>query len=247
MKRSNPLYIFCLCTSLFSCASPSTSAKQVSISDTPYTYITPTRDGIGKVYMGREIAHVMGATGAAWLERQEREREEGTKKAIARLPVGSTSVVADIGAGTGYYTFRIATSLPLGKVYAVELQNELIEYLQQEIGKRKSNNVAVVKGSEFSPNLPDTSIDIALMVDVYHELAYPNEMLQAIYNALKSDGKLVLLEYKGEDLSIPIKTLHKMTVAQVDKEMNANNFKRTYKGDFLPIQHFLIYEKATKL
>jgi len=212
--------------------------------DTTYTYITPTRDGIGKVYMGREIAQVMGAAGAAWLERQERDKEEGTTKALARLPLNSNSSVADIGAGTGYYTFRIARKVPDGKVYAVDVQDELVEYLHEEVKKQHAGNVVVVKGKEDSPNLPDTSVDMALMVDVYHELAYPSEMLQAIHAALKPGGKLVLLEYRGEDLSIPIKALHKMTVAQTDKELQANGYRRTYKGDFLPIQHFLVYEKV---
>ena len=217
--------------------------KPATSVDTVYTYGKASVDGTGKFYLGREISHVMGAGGASWLERAEREKEEGTALVLKKLPITSTSVVADIGAGTGYYSFRIAKLVPQGKVYAVELQDELIGYLNREALTKSTKNVSVVKGSGQSPNLPDTSIDLAIMVDVYHELAYPHEMMQNIFKALKPGGKLLLLEYKLEDTSIPIKELHKMSVKQVDKEMKMNGFKKSsYNGD-LPIQHYLLYQK----
>ena len=208
-----------------------------------YTSATASADGTGKFYMGREIAIVMGAAGSEWLERDTRNTEENTSLAIANLPLQTNSVVADIGAGTGYYSFRIAKRIPEGKLYAIDIQDEMINQLQQKKKLLGDSVVTIIKGSEQSPNLPDNSTDLALMVDVYHELAYPKEMLGALYKALKPDGKIVLLEYRGEDPSIPIKPLHKTTIAQLNKEMEANGFKLSYKGEFLPIQHFLIYKK----
>jgi ubiquinone/menaquinone biosynthesis C-methylase UbiE len=151
--------------------------------------------------------------------------------------------VADIGAGTGYYSFRLAAKVPKGKVYAVEVQDEMIGYLKNKKKALKDSIVEIVKSSSLSPNLPDNSIDLAIMVDVYHELEFPKEMLQAIKMALRPGGKILLLEYRGEDPSVPIKALHKTTVAQLNRELMANGFQLNYKGDFLPIQHFLLYEK----
>lgn len=193
--------------------------------------------------MGREIAKVMDASGYAWLERNSRPQEENTNLAISKLPVTSSGIAADIGAGTGYYTFRIASKVSKGKVYAVEIQDEYITFLNNKKTELGINNVEVIKGDSISPNLPDNSIDMAIMVDVYHELLHPVQMLQNIRRALKPKGKIVLLEYKAEDPAVAIKRLHKMSVAQVTREMAANGFFLSYKGDFLPIQHFLVYEK----
>ncbi len=208
-----------------------------------YSYAPPSADGIGKFYMGREISFVMGAAGSEWLERDTRNEEENAGLAVLRLPLQSNSVVADVGAGTGYYSFRIAKRIPIGKLYAVEIQDEMISQLLQKKKQLGDTIVTIVKGGEQAPNLPANSLDLALMVDVYHELAYPEEMLQALHKALKPSGKIVLLEYRGEDPSIPIKPLHKTTVAQLNRELGANGFTLTSKGDFLPIQHFLVYEK----
>ena len=221
-------------------ATPTLTIPQDSI----YTYKTPHPDGTGKVYMGREIAHVMSAAGADWLERSTRQQEEDADAAIAALPLSTNSVVADIGAGTGYYTFRIARRVPQGKVYAVEVQDEFVAALKNKAKSDDLSNVTVVKGDEKSPALPDASVDLAIMVDVYHELSYPHEMLQALHNALKPDGKLLLLEYRAEDASIPIKELHKLSVAQATKELSANGFALAEKKDFLPIQHYLLFRKA---
>ncbi|CAN5747099.1 class I SAM-dependent methyltransferase [soil metagenome] len=211
--------------------------------NTNYTYKKGSPDGIGKWYMGREIAHVMGAAGASWLERDERQQEENTALAIKNMKLTPNAVVADIGAGSGYYTFKIAPLVPQGKVYAVDIQDEMLQLLGNKKKQLNAENVTLVKSTDSTLNLPDNSIDLAIMVDVYHELEYPTEILQAVYKALKKDGKLLLIEYRGEDASVPIKPLHKTTIAQMNKEMEANNFKLFYDGEFLPIQHFLEYVK----
>ncbi|RYE17980.1 MAG: class I SAM-dependent methyltransferase [Sphingobacteriaceae bacterium] len=208
-----------------------------------YTQKTADADGTGKVYFGREIATVMGAAGADWLERNDRNQEENTELAISKIPISKDAVVADIGAGTGYYTFRIAKKVPQGKVFAVDVQNEFITYLSQKKKQLQQQNVQVVKGTETSPDLPENTVDLAFMVDVYHELLYPHEVLQSLRKALKPGGKLLLLEYRAEDPAIAIKELHKMSVAQVNKEMAANGFKLVDRKEFLPIQHFLLYQK----
>lgn len=233
------LLIPVILTFIFSCQAQTSSKTENST----YTYITPTRDGTGKVYLGREISQVMGFQGKDWLERASREREEGISIALKNLPITSESIVADIGAGSGYYTFRIAPKVPEGKVYAVEIQQEAVNYLDAKSKELGLSNVSTVKGSELNPNLQKNSIDLVIMVDVYHELAYPKEMLASIRESLKADGKILLLEYRGEDPSIPIKPLHKMTVNQVEKELNANGFKLIQNGKFLKIQHFLVFGK----
>ena len=193
--------------------------------------------------MGREIAYVMGASGAAWLERDERQKEENNELAIKNMKLKPDEVVADIGAGSGYYTFRMAKLVPDGKVYAVDIQDEMLTILNNKKKQLNTKNVEVVKSSDSSCNLPYNSIDLAIMVDVYHELSYPHEMLQSLRKALKKDGKILLIEYRGEDASVPIKPLHKTTIFQDNKEMAANGFALVYDGEFLPIQHFLEYGK----
>ena len=211
--------------------------------DSVYKYKAASGDGIGKVYQGREISFVMDAAGADWLERNNRNEEENTNLAINKLPITSKSIVADIGAGSGYYTFRIAQKLTGGKVYAVEIQDKFIDLLKKNQLQKGIKNVEIVKGNEQNPNLKANLIDLAIMVDVYHELAYPQEMLSALMTALKHDGKILLLEYRAEDPGVAIKELHKMSVKQVDREMEANGFKLYKREDFLPMQHFLVYEK----
>lgn len=212
--------------------------------DSPYTYKTPDRDGTGKVYLGREISHIMGFHGKDWLERETREQEESISLALENLPITPESVVADIGAGSGYYTFRIAPLVPQGKVFAVEIQDEAIAYINDQAQELGIDNVVTIKGEDASPNLPENSTDLAIMVDVYHELFHPQEMLQDIKAALKPDGKLLLIEYRGEDPRVAIKPLHKMTVEQIEKELTANGFELTQNGQFMRIQHFLVFEKA---
>lgn len=224
-----------------------TPKKKASVKkDSIYEYKTPSRDGIGKIYKGREISFVMDASGATWLERNNRNEEENTSLAIDKLPINKKSVVADIGAGSGYYSFRIAQRVSEGKVYAVEIQDEFIDILTQRKKTKAAKNVEIIKGNEQNPNLPANSIDLAIMVDVYHELAYPQEMLSALAKALKPNGKILLLEYRAEDPEIAIKELHKMSVKQVNKEMEANGFKLFQREEFLLIQHFLVYEKVIR-
>jgi precorrin-6B methylase 2 len=213
--------------------------------DSIYQYKNPSKDGTGKVYEGREISYLMDASGASWLERNTRNQEENTTLAISKLPINNNSVVADIGAGSGYYTFKIAQKVNEGKVYAVEIQDDFVKLLKKNQEEKGIENVQIVKGTEQNPNLPANSIDLAIMVDVYHELAYPQEMLSALAKALKPDGKILLLEYRAEDPDIAIKELHKMSVKQVNREMEANGFKLFKREEFLPIQHFLVYKKVS--
>ncbi|AMQ56168.1 class I SAM-dependent methyltransferase [Algoriphagus sanaruensis] len=227
---------------LFNLFSTQTFSQENSPS--PYSFKTPSYDGIGKVYMGREISFVMGFEGMSWLERRSREQEESVSMAIKNLPVSESSVVADIGAGSGYYTFKIAPKVPQGKIFAVEIQDQAINYLKAKSKELGFSNVIPVMGTEKSPNLPVASVDLAIMVDVYHELEFPVEMLAAIKKSLKPGGKLLLIEYRGEDPAIAIKPLHKMTVKQAEKELEANGFKLVENGKFMKIQHFLVFEKV---
>ena len=215
-------------------------------SDSLYTYRTASPGGTGKFYLGREIAHIMGASNSEWLDRASRPQEENTQLAIDKIQVPVDGVIADIGAGTGYYTFKLAPKVPKGKVYAVEIQDEMIAALNERKKKLNNTNVEVIKGDITSPNLPENSIDLALMVDVYHELLYPHEMLENIRKSLRPGGNLLLMEYKAEDSAVAIRALHKMSVPQVTKELEANGFSLEYRGDFLPIQHFLLFRKKEK-
>lgn len=217
---------------------------QKPTTDSTYTYGTASPGGTGKFYLGREIAHIMGPSNAEWLDRSSRPQEEHTQLAIDKIEIPEDGVIADIGAGTGYYTFKLAPKVPKGKVYAVEIQDEMIAALNDRKKKLNNTNVEVIKGGPTSPNLPANAIDLAIMVDVYHELEYPVEMLQSIKSSLKKDGRLLLIEYKGEDPSVAIRPLHKTTVQQLNKELSANGFTLAYDGEFLPIQHFLVYKKA---
>lgn len=240
MKQTRILFTFLLVIGLhFACHAQSGSKDQKS----PYKYKTPSWDGIGKVYMGREISHIMGFAGKDWLERDSREEEEGVSLAIKNLPITSSSAVADIGAGSGYYTFRIAPLVPDGKVYAVDVQDAAVNFLKRRSEELGFENVVPVKGSATSPKLPLNTIDLAIFVDVYHELEFPKEMLQNLRNSLKPDGKILLIEYRGEDPTVPIKPLHKMTVRQARKELEANGFELIENGQFLKIQHFLVFQK----
>lgn len=232
--------------SLLFCSQCITAQKvfdKKTATDTIYTFGASTPGGTGKFYLGREIARVIDPSGSTWLDRANRPQEENTQVAIDKIQLPASGVIADIGAGTGYYTFKLAPKVPKGKVYAVEIQDEMIAALNDRKKKRNITNIEVIKGSTNSPNLPENSVDLAIMVDVYHELEYPVEMLKSIRKSLKKNGKILLIEYKGEDPAIAIRPLHKTTVAQLSKELGANGFKLTYNGQFLPLQHFLLFEK----
>jgi ubiquinone/menaquinone biosynthesis C-methylase UbiE len=201
-------------------------------------------DGIGKFYMGREIAYVMGHAGASWLERQDREETELPQKVVENMRLKSTEIVSDVGAGTGYFTFRISPLVPLGKVYAVDIQPEMLAIIEERKKKLKAENVVTVLGTETDMKLPAGSIDVALMVDAYHEFSYPREMMESMTRSLKPGGRVIQIEYRGEDPAVPIKRLHKMTVAQARKEMAAVGLVWKETKDFLPQQHFIVFEKV---
>lgn len=203
-----------------------------------------SRDGIGKFYLGREIAKVMGHQEMLWLERPGREREESPQQVVENLDLRPQDVVADIGAGTGYFSFRIAKLVPQGKVYAADIQPEMLNVIEFIKKEDKVDNVTAVLGEERSPNLPNESIDLALMVDTYHELAYPQEMMEEIVKSLKPKGRVVLGEYRRENPLIQIKALHKMTENQVKKEMENVDLVWQKTEEFLPQQHLLFFSKV---
>ena len=209
----------------------------------PYRSVPPSPDGIGKLYMGREISHVMGHRGAAWLERPDREREERTDLLIQSLPLEPDDVVADIGAGTGYFSFPIAARVPDGEVLAVDIQPEMRALIEQRRIKLGVANVRSVLGNETDPGLAPASVDVILIVDAYHEFSHPREMGEAMVRALKPGGRLVLVEYRGEDPSVMIKPLHKMTEAQARKEMEALGLGWEETIGVLPVQHILVFRK----
>jgi len=219
------------------------SIAQADSFDTKYTYKRGDFNGIGKWYMGREIAYVMGFQGINWLERSEREIEEDVSTLIKNMKIKTNEIIADIGAGSGYHVFRMAPLAENGLVYAVDIQPEMLEAIELKKGSKRVSNVETVLGSEKSINLPKNSLDKILLVDVYHEFSYPAEMVESIKNALKSNGQLFLIEYRGEDLSVPIKKIHKMTEKQSIKEMEAAGFRLKENIDNLPWQHCMIFEK----
>ena len=242
--RTLPLLLACL-SALTLLSSVSTDAvAQAATADTRYERIAPSRDGIGKRYMGREIAGVMGWEGAQWLERESRAREERPALLLRELALAPGMTEADIGAGTGYYTWQLAKQLgPGGRVYAVDVQPEMIGMLDSQMGKRGVRNVVPVLGSETSVKLPPANVDLAIMVDVYHELAYPAEVLDSIIGALKPGGRVVFVEYRAEDPAVAIKPLHKMSEAQVRREASARGLKWERSIKSLPIQHAIVFRK----
>ncbi|MDC1425946.1 class I SAM-dependent methyltransferase [Gammaproteobacteria bacterium] len=199
--------------------------------------------GIGKFYMGREISFVMGHQAAGWLNRPGRIQEEMPDEVVANMKLEPTDVVADIGAGSGYFSFRIAKLVPEGKVLAVDIQQEMLDIVEATKAKEGVTNIQGVKGEIDDPNLPMNSIDAAIMVDAYHEFSHPFEMINGIYDALRPGGRIFLLEYRGEDASVPIRPLHKMTQEQVIKEMGVFGLEWTETLDFLPWQHMMVFTK----
>ena len=238
MKNFSILIIFISCF-----LTANESIAQANNNDTKYTYKRGDYNGIGKWYMGREVAYLMGFQGINWLERSEREIEEDVSTLIKNMEIKTDDTIADIGAGSGYHVFRMAPLAENGLVYAVDIQPEMLEAIELKKGSKRVSNVETVLGSEKSINLPKNSLDKILLVDVYHEFSYPAEMVESIKNALKSNGQLFLIEYRGEDLSVPIKKIHKMTVKQSIKEMEAAGFRLKENIDNLPWQHCMIFEK----
>ncbi len=194
---------------------------------------------------GRPYAGVMGMGGADWLVRPEREAEEQPDRALELIGIARGSTLADIGAGAGYFTWRMAERTgPGGRVYATDIQPGMLDLLRRNMRERKLENVVPVLGALDDPRLPAGAVDLILLVDVYHEFQHPQEMLRGMRAALKPDGRLVLLEYRGEDPSVPIRPEHKMTVAQVKAELEPEGFRLDKRIEDLPRQHILIFRKA---
>tara|TARA_B100001094_G_C18172948_1_gene796232 strand:- start:980 stop:1702 length:723 start_codon:yes stop_codon:yes gene_type:complete len=219
------------------------SFSQEIIQEDYYTFKRGDYNGIGKWYMGREIAYVMGFQGIGWLERSEREKEENVSSLIKNMKIKSNEVIADIGAGSGYHAFRIASLVTNGLVYAVDIQPEMLMAIEKTKEFRKVENIKTILGTEKTVELPKNSVDKILMVDVYHEFSFPVEMINSIKNALKPNGELFLIEYRAEDLKVPIKRIHKMTEEQAVKEMKAAGLLLKENIDNLPWQHCMIFIK----
>jgi SAM-dependent methyltransferase len=206
-----------------------------------YTYKKGDPNGIGKWYMGREIAYVMGYQGMRWLERPEREEEENTLKLLENMQISPGDTIADIGAGSGYHVLKMAPEA--ARVYAVDIQQEMLNALDLRRKEAGLSNIELVRGSEKSVNLPENAIDKVLMVDVYHEFSFPREMIISIKRAMRADAKLYLIEYRAEDPYVPIKKLHKMSEAQAVKEMEAAGLKLLQNISNLPWQHCMVFVK----
>lgn len=218
--------------------------EKQSTSSEIYSYKSGDLNGIGKWYKGREIAHVMGYQGMTWLERTEREEEENTSKLLRNMKIQPGDTIADIGAGSGYHVFKMAPMVDDGLIFAVDIQPEMLAAMEKKREKGTNKNISLIQGNEKSVNLPENSVDKVLLVDVYHEFNFPFEMMLSIKNAMRADAKLYLIEYRGEDASVPIKELHKMTENQAVIEMKAAGFILEDNIDNLPWQHCMVFIKA---
>ena len=233
---------------LFACSDATTTNVAVAISNPPetglYKKTKPSADGIGKIYMGREIAGVMGWQGASWLEREERGREERPDLLLPELNLKPGMTVADIGAGTGYYSRLMAKAIgSSGIVYAVDVQPQMVAMLKEVASKPEFANIKPLLSSVSDAKLPPQSIDLAIMVDVYHELEFPHEVMASIIAALKPEGRLVFVEYRAEDQRVPIKEVHKMTEAQVKREALTHALIWERTASTLPWQHVIIFKR----
>ena len=200
-------------------------------------------NGINKWYMGRQIAQVMSHYGIDWLERPEREKEENTSLLLKNLAVKPGMMIADIGAGSGYHSALLSKMVGSGKVFAVDVEPEMIAYLSERIKQEKLSHIVPILSTEQKLPLPENTIDMMLLVDVYHEFSYPYEMTLSMRAALKPGGKLVLVEFRSEDSTVPIKTIHKMSQAQAIKEFKAAGFVFDKNIDNLPWQHCMLFTK----
>ena len=228
---------------LVSITSVFSADEQKKKKESIYQLSTATRDGIGKFYMGREISQVMGHLGASWLERPKREQEERTDLLIKSMQIKPAERIADIGAGSGYFSFRMSDLVPDGKVFAVDISPQMLGIIRARIKEKKVANVVPIQSTITRTMLEPSSIDKALIVDAYHEFSHPREMANSIFKALKKDGLLILIEYRKEDKKVPIKPLHKMTEKQAIKEIEVVGFKWEKTLSVLPQQHFMIFKK----
>jgi len=249
MRLALPLLCWCICGGLLWADEPAAgNAKPAAGPDRYETRRNHDPNGIGKFYMDREIAHVMGFAGAAWLERSTREEEERLTLLIRSLRLKPGDVVADIGAGSGVISILMAEPiLPGGRVLAVDVQQEMLDRLKAYCRQLGVENVEPIRGSQKRSGLKPSSVDLAIMVDVYHEFEYPYEMLEDISRALKPDGRLVFVEYRKEDPAVPIKEVHKMTQAQVRLEAEQPEFGLSWLETVhvLPLQHVIIFQKQS--
>jgi len=226
-----PLYVACVL--LLAGCTQEASYKSVD---------SDAEDGTGREYMGREIADVMTSEhGALWLDRPERDEEELPQRLLRALDLKASDVVADIGSGTGFFTFRIADLVPSGRVYAVEVQQALVDTIQVRADRQGLRNVTPVLGSAQNPELPENRLDLALIVSSYHEFTHPREMLSELLKALRPGGRLVLVEYRMEDLTTRIGDLHRMSEEQIILEGEAAGFAYRETIDVLPQQHIVVF------
>ena len=219
------------------------SLSMFSLGQERYKIRAGDPNGINKWYMGRQIAHVMSHFGIDWLEREEREMEENTSLLLKNLAVKPGMVVADIGAGSGYHSSLLSKMVGTGKVFAVDVEPEMIAYLNARIKEEKLSRIIPVLSTEQKVSLPENTIDMMLLVDVYHEFSFPYEMALSMRAALKPGGKLVLVEFRAEDPTVPIKNIHKMSEAQAIKEFKAAGFAFDKNIDNLPWQHCMVFTK----
>ncbi len=219
------------------------SLSLLSLGQDRYKIKAGDPNGINKWYMGRQIAHVMSHYGIDWLERKERDKEENTSLLLKNLAVKPGMVIADIGAGSGYHSALLSKMVGNGKVYAVDVEPEMIAYLYERIKQEKLSGIVPILCEEQKVSLPENTIDIMLLVDVYHEFSFPYEMGLSMRSALKPGGKLVLVEFRSEDPSVPIKNIHKMSEGQAIKELKAAGFTFDKNIDNLPWQHCMVFKK----
>jgi ubiquinone/menaquinone biosynthesis C-methylase UbiE len=230
------LAVFLLVAFLAACDDPS---------QTPATAETDTTEwgGTGQFYMGREIAAVRGHEMAEFFDRPDREATDLPDRLVRGLELDSTDVVADIGAGTGYFTFRLSSHVPNGRVLAVDIDEQMLALIEERQRNESVGNVETVLSRVDDPALPDRSVDVALIVDSYHEFSHPAEMLDGIYSGLREGGRLIIVEYRGEDDTIDVHPLHRMTEAQLRTEVEASGFEWVETRDFLPQQHVVVFRR----
>lgn len=244
-----------LLVSLIHSAGPQARAGTIEPTTAQHYEVRTQHDpnGIGKFHLGREIADVMGHQAADWLERPEREREERTDLLVPSLKLKPGDIVADIGAGTGYYTRRLATAVSTkttaaksGRVYAEDIQPEMLDILTNKMIQAGITNVSPILGTLTDPQLPKDSLDLILMVDVYHEFDHPFEMVESMCRSLKPGGRIVFVEFRGEDPNVPIKLVHKMSEAQVRKEMSLHPLVWVETIESMPQQHIIVFQRKTR-